>query len=289
MNTYTLEIAGLRILLDAETPMIFHRYLQPFLVQDEGRTPDLTVRLSFCTPPQPEGELLFSDGRLAEYGKGDAVQRRFLMWSRDPASPDNPVLVFDEKNKATLCCPSARAQVFTEACELTPLLALERLFAQNDRLILHSAAVLHKDCAVLFSAPSGVGKSTQANLWVQCFGAEILNGDRCVIEQTEAGFTAHGSPYAGSSEICKRKSAPLKGIFVLRQAPENSVRALPPAEAFRRLFPQTVVNAWNAEQMQRVTDLLASVTTTLPVYELACRPDLAAAELAESILWNSKP
>lgn len=285
MKTYTLAIAGLRLLLEAETPLTFHRYLQPFLAEDEAERPDMTVRLSFRTPPKPSGELLFSDGRLAEYGTGDEIQRRFLMWSRDPASEDNPALVFSGQNAAILYCPPERAKVFSDACELTPLLALERLFAQNSRLILHSAAVLHKNCAVLFSAPSGVGKSTQANLWVQRFGAEILNGDRCVIEQTEEGFVAHGSPYAGSSEICKRKSAPLKGIFVLRQAPENSVRALPPAEAFRRLFPQTVVNAWNAEQMQRVTDLLASVTTTLPVCELACRPDIAAAELAEKILF----
>lgn len=289
MNTYSLEIAGLRILLDAETPLTFHRYLQPFVVQNTQAEPDRRILLRVAPAPQPSGELLFSDGRMAVFGTQAQEQRRYLMWSSDPASAENPALIPCTQKEYVLYLPPSHAEVLQNGGELTPMLALEQLFAQNNRLILHSSVILHNGSAVLFSAPSGVGKSTHANLWQQRFGAELLNGDRCVIEQTQDGFVAHGSSYSGSSEVCKRKSARIKGVFVLRQAPENRAEPLSPADAFRRLFPQTVVNAWNAEQMQTVSDLLASLTTTLPVYELACRPDLAAAELAESILWNSKP
>lgn len=284
MNTYTLEIARLRLVFEAEATMTFHRYLQPFLVQNTESAPDRRIVLRVAPAPQPKGELLFSDGRMAVYKEGAKEQRRYLMWSGDPASSENPALIPGAQREYTLYLPPSHAEVLLNGGELTPLLALEQLFAQNRRLILHSSVVLHNGSAVLFSAPSGVGKSTHAALWEQRFGAELLNGDRCVIEQTDSGFTAHGSPYSGSSEVCKRKCAPIKGIFLLRQAPENRAEPLSASAAFRRLFPQTVVNLWNPEQVQTVTDLLAALTAKLQVYDLACRPDIAAAELAEQIL-----
>lgn len=265
--------------------MVFHRYLQPFLVPELPGTPDRCIRLIIGEAPRPVGELQFSDDRMAVFGIGKDEQRRFLMWSSDPASAENPALVPCGEKAYFLYLPPAHAQTLLDAGELTPMLALEQLFAQNDRMLLHSSVVLHQGYAVLFSAPSGVGKSTHAELWQQRFGAELLNGDRCVIEQTDNGFIAHGSPYSGSSEVCKRKSAPIKGIFLLRQAPENRVEPMNAADAFRRLFPLTVVNLWNPEQVQTLTDLIASLTTKLPVYDLFCRPDIAAAELAESTLF----
>lgn len=44
------------------------------------------------------------------------------------------------------------------------LFALERRMLQKDSFILHSAYIRHRGRAILFSAPSGTGKSTQASL-----------------------------------------------------------------------------------------------------------------------------
>ena len=54
------------------------------------------------------------------------------------------------------------------------LFALERRMLQKDSFILHSAYIRHRGRAILFSAPSGTGKSTQASLWAQYAGAEII-------------------------------------------------------------------------------------------------------------------
>lgn len=51
------------------------------------------------------------------------------------------------------------------------LFALERRMLQKDSFILHSAYIRHRGRAILFSAPSGTGKSTQASLWAQYAGA----------------------------------------------------------------------------------------------------------------------
>ena len=52
----------------------------------------------------------------------------------------------------------------------------------RDRLAIHSAAIIYDDKAYLFSAPSGTGKSTHANLWKDEYDCEILNGDVAIAQ-----------------------------------------------------------------------------------------------------------
>ena len=47
---------------------------------------------------------------------------------------------------------------------LSGMMMESRLLA-NDRLILHASVIRQKNHVILFSAPSGTGKSTQAELW----------------------------------------------------------------------------------------------------------------------------
>lgn len=285
MNYYPLEIAGLRLMLEAEFPLTLHKYLQPFLKEQFSKPPDYIYHLTNAFPPSQCSEIVFSDSRMTVFSSKGREVRRYTMWDSDPHSPVNPALFPAEDRKYTLYCPPPHQKIYAEACELTPMLALEAVFAQNRRLILHSSVVLYRGEAVLFCAASGVGKSTQAALWKKTFNVEILNGDRCVIEQTESGFIAHGSPYSGSSEICKCKSARIRGIFLLSQARENRIFRLSEMELFRGMFPQIVVNLWNAEQVQTITDMLADLIAKIPIYQLACRPDREAAELAEKTLF----
>ena len=58
----------------------------------------------------------------------------------------------------------------------TSLLALERRLVKKDSMVLHCAYVEYKGEAVLFSAPSETGKTTQANLWEKYRGKP--NGKR---------------------------------------------------------------------------------------------------------------
>ena len=282
MNYYPLEIAGLRLLLEAEFPLTLHKYLQPFLKERFSELPNIVYHLTNAAAPPPCGEVVFSDSRMTVYS---SAERRYTMWDKNPACSENPALLPSGKRDFTLYCPAPHQKIYAKECELTPMLALEAVFAQNRRFILHSSVVLHRGEAVLFCAPSGVGKSTQAALWEQIFGAEILNGDRCVLEQKETAFIAHGSPYSGSSEICKCKSARIRGIFLLSQARENRIFRLSEMELFRGMFPQIVVNLWNAEQVQTITDMLADLIANIPIYQLSCRPDREAAELAEKTLF----
>lgn len=163
----------------------------------------------------------------------------------------------------------------------------EQLLLRHQAFLLHSSLVELHGKAVLFSASSGVGKSTQAQLWEQHLGATILNGDRAVIRRTDAGFTAAGSFWSGTSGIYVPHQAPIAGIILLEQAPENTIVPVG-MDAFKALLCETTVNTWDPAFMAKITDLICDVMSQIPIYRLRCRPDQAAAELAYHTLFGKE-
>lgn len=167
---------------------------------------------------------------------------------------------------------------------LLNMLGLEQLLLRHDGLILHSSFIRWQGQGILFSAPSGTGKSTQAELWRNHMGAEILNGDRAGIRCVGGKWSAYGLPYAGSSRIHRNESAPISAIVVLRQGPENLIRPMPPLAALQALLPEFSAHRWNASFMNKVLDIVAAMLQNVPVYCLECRPDFGAVQLLHDTL-----
>lgn len=167
---------------------------------------------------------------------------------------------------------------------LCSLIGLETLLLKYNGLLLHSSFIRWEGMGILFSAPSGTGKSTQAALWVQHEGAEIINGDRAGMIKQQNQWTAWGLPVAGSSNVYRNESAPVKTIIALRQASENRIRRLRPGEAFRYLYPEVTVHAWDRSDVEHASELLLELVTEVPVYLLECRPDTEAVSLVRGTL-----
>lgn len=87
---------------------------------------------------------------------------------------------------------SLSTQTVLEAASLFDILA------DAGMLVLHSSYIVtRQEQGILFSGPSGIGKSTQAALWQRYAGAEIVNGDRALV-RPDTG-TVSGVFYAGTS------------------------------------------------------------------------------------------
>ena len=98
--------------------------------------------------------------------------------------------------------------------------------ASKDTLFMHASAVEYQGKSIVFAAPSGIGKTTQAELWAKYKNATILNGDKVFLKREDDGIHAWGSPWKGSSPYGENASAPLRAIVALEQAEENSIRKL---------------------------------------------------------------
>lgn len=150
------------------------------------------------------------------------------------------------------------------------LLSLERRMYLHHFFTLHSAYTLYKDKAILFSAPSGTGKSTQADLWVKYRGARVINGDKSLLSKKEDGYYANGWPICGSSEICYNESYPIACIVVLSQAKENSIAELDYKTSFKKVLSEFTINYHNSSYVNAAMDFIDDMLKHIKVYHLAC-------------------
>lgn len=164
-----------------------------------------------------------------------------------------------------------------------PGIGIHELLLPFRTLIFHASYIGWQGEGLLFTAPSGVGKSTQAELWRRYRRAEVLNGDKAGV-RLEGEPMVYGVPFSGTSGICRNVSLPLRGIVVLSQAAENTIRRLLPSEAVAALCPNVFVDSAVQEEWQMAVQLLLDLVSAVPVYALACTPDESAVETLEAAL-----
>ncbi len=161
---------------------------------------------------------------------------------------------------------------------------LEHAIAENEGVIIHASFIKVKDKAIIFTAPSGIGKSTQAGLWCENRGAELLNGDRCILRLVDGEYYAFGVPYCGSSGVSKNVSLPLASVVYLSQASTTTLVELKGFVAFKRLWEGCSINTWNNEDMDGAIAFLTGLVENVPVVSLQCTPDISAVEALEAYL-----
>ena len=103
------------------------------------------------------------------------------------------------------------------------MLALEKHLVLQNSFAFHCAYLDFEGKAILFSGPSGIGKTTHTNLWCQYLPdqAKVLNGDKCLLSREGNTFYANGWPICGSSGICHNERREVRAVVLLQQAPEN--------------------------------------------------------------------
>lgn len=151
---------------------------------------------------------------------------------------------------------------------------------------IHSALIKSKEKGILFLGPSGIGKTTQAELWRDCRGAEIINGDIVFVQETEQGFLGWGTPWHGSSPYCINTNVPVTALIVLKQAKENTIRELTGFEKVSAVSNNIFYPRWLENGMELCLDVLNHLLSTVPVYELSCRPDEEAVAITEKAVFG---
>lgn len=166
----------------------------------------------------------------------------------------------------------------------TSLFALERRLVCKGSMVLHCAYVEYQGQAILFSAPSETGKTTQANLWEKYRGSRTINGDRALLGKKDGKWSAQGWPVCGTSEVCNNEVFPIRAVVMLSQAKENRAERLTPGHAFPLLYSQITVNKWNMEDHVHTMDLMDDFLGNVPVFHLGCTISEEAVECLEEAL-----
>ena len=157
---------------------------------------------------------------------------------------------------------------------LMKLLDLPTLLLQKGAVFLHASFVAYGGRAVLFTAPKQTGKSTQAELWQRYLGAEVINGDRVLLRRKDQSWYAFGSPYCGTSQICRAGEYPVAALVVLRQGKENALRMARPREVAAALLDGCTFDP--LVQTEQILDAALELQECLPVYHFSCLPQESA-------------
>jgi hypothetical protein len=152
---------------------------------------------------------------------------------------------------------------------------------------LHASLVEKDGYGVVFLGPSGMGKSTQAKLWVEHQGADFIIGDRPGLRRIDGQWIGFGMPWDGKDGIRQQKQVPIRALISLEQAPENSIRRLTKQEAMIVLLNQVMMPMWDDAAMALLTPLMGQLATEIPFYHLKNLPNKEATELTHKTICET--
>ena len=270
----TFKIIGDNEIMNAESALLNEYAVPP-------SEPDYTVIFEEADElSEPVGECVFTSSDRMVYSAPDGEIRYLGDLSDEYRSADMRMY----RRGRELCVQTVFKGNFKRigARAILNCLGIEHIMAENESFILHASYIRYGDEAVLFTAPSGVGKSTQARLWCENRGAELINGDRAAIVKKNGVFWAYGVPFAGSSGVCKNESYPIKAIVCLAQEKENTAVRLKGISAFRKLWEGCTADVWNKSDMESCIKTVSSVSAQVPVFHLGCLPDETAVTTLEN-------
>lgn len=169
--------------------------------------------------------------------------------------------------------------------EVFNAMGFDVLLAKEKKLILHASFIAYQNKAILFSAPSGTGKSTQADLWQKYVdGVKIINGDRAIIGIENNVVKAYGLPFCGTSKITLNQSFNLSTIVILRQGKINKLVELSARDSYKYLYSQINWIGWDKKLQLNILDLLEKVVNSIKIYYFECLPDRSAVEMLKTMI-----
>ena len=257
----------------------------PFYIQEDAQKEQCLFECVVCDELENiQGTKVYSG---LEY---DVIRRRdnqYIRLFKDHKEGDRVYAVLQsmpESGKAVISVLKGNEYHFDDTNNSFFHTGWEQLLIQRNRLILHASLLNTQFGGLVFSGPSGIGKSTQAELWKEYEEAEQINGDRPILYKKENVWMGYGSPYAGSSKCYVNKGVPVRAIMLLAQGEDCRIMPLRKSEAFREIFRNCTVYSWDREFVERVITLVTEVVSDIPIYRLICTPDQRAVEAVKEIL-----
>lgn len=167
------------------------------------------------------------------------------------------------------------------------LLPLNNIFAESKRLFLHSSQICYNNKGIIFTGPSGMGKTTQSKLWEKYKNAKIVCNDRTIITKDNNKYKTYGLPIDGSSPIRSTDSYELAAIVVLQQSLDNKIEKMNVSKTIASLMSQMIVSDWNSENKENIMNMIIELYQGIPVYKLSCTKDEKAVEcLFEKLIYD---
>lgn len=146
------------------------------------------------------------------------------------------------------------------------------LLAEQGGMLMHASSVVLDGRAYLFTGVSGAGKTTISRLAPDT--AHLLTDEMSFIRLEDGEYFAYGTPFAGELAIPgANMRAPLAGIFLLAQGPENRIDPLDASARVRGVMANILYFAKDDALTSKVFDNAIALAARVPVQRLTFFPD----------------
>lgn len=248
--------------------------------QTEPCEPDRLVEFAVADSPRiPDSKPIYTDAQRSIYAEDDGY---VILDGGNP--PYLRIVQQGDHTHATVLRDSIPFGITVSL--VMSVMGLPQDLIRRGGFLLHASYIDWNGQAILFTAPSGTGKSTQAALWGQYRGSKLLNGDRVAVLVTEQGVFAHGIPFCGSSGVNENVTLPIAAIVALSQASKTTISRIRGLQAFRLVWEGCTVSHWHRQDMSDCVDRVSQVVQRVPVFHLACTPDESAVTALEKKILN---
>ncbi len=154
--------------------------------------------------------------------------------------------------------------------EWTVRIAVECMLAKRGFVSLHSAAVEVNGEAIAFTGPSGMGKSTRAQAWIDAMSAELINGDRPLIDVRN--MELYGVPWDGKEQCFRNVHYSLKAICEVRRSESVYVREMDFTQRRKLLMRQCFLPMWDSETAAIQMVNISKLARNANIVRIFCGP-----------------
>lgn len=280
---YAFQIADIRFDIEADFEIDWHPFIRLF--RREAGAAQYHYRCEVCEQlPAPRGNLVYRGRDCVAFRMEDGREERVYLLPVYGV----PVILYREiddcRRVLYLQAQLLHLMITPDSFRIFNALAAEKMLMERDVFVLHASFVIHDGKAILFTAPSGTGKSTQAEQWVHHRGARQVNGDRVLIQKWKGVWYACGFPICGSSNVCLNERAPIRAVVYLQQGTRNEAAPLSGVDSVKRLTGETTMNIWNQAFVRRAMDQIEAFCADVPIVYYCCTKDGDAVDILEKYL-----
>ncbi len=163
--------------------------------------------------------------------------------------------------------------------------AIAEKMPEFDGFVFHGAAVEINGAGCVFTAQSGVGKTTHISLLLNKYrdNAEIINGDKPIIRFMDSVPYVCSTPWAGKEGMKRNTSAPLRAIILLERSENNFIEEVSPADYFDAIMRQVYLPVSSSARILTF-DLIDELAESVKFFRLGCNMEESAADTSYGAL-----
>lgn len=136
--------------------------------------------------------------------------------------------------------------------------------------IIHASSLAYGGKGLLFSAPSGTGKSTHTRLWTEYMpGTKIVNDDMPIVRMHDNIPYLYGAPWSGKNTIHENVEVPLSAIIFLERGTTCELIPMDKMDAVWEIM-KAVRKPIVPTLAEMNLDVISRIVENIPFYRLRC-------------------